>query len=137
MKVLFLCVANSARSQIAEGLGKDLFGSEAEIQSAGSRPSGRVQPWAVNVLAEHGIDITKQFSKSYEEISPAFAMSLDYVITLCAEEICPAGLFPKAKRIHWPIPDPASAPEAEKASAFRDARDEIKKRLIEFKASLA
>lgn len=93
MKILFLCVANSARSQIAEGLAKELFGARAEIESAGSMPSGKVQPWAVEVLKEDGIDISRNFSKSFEHISPKFVVGLDYVITLCAEEICPTGLF--------------------------------------------
>ncbi|MBX3019141.1 MAG: arsenate reductase ArsC [Bdellovibrionaceae bacterium] len=128
MKILFLCVANSARSQLAEGLAKALFGNNVQIESAGSEPSGKVQPLAVESLKEIGIDITQNWSKSYDQLSPKFLVDLDFVITLCAEEVCPA-MVSKAKRIHWPIKDPAKAPENEKAEAFRIARDEIKEKL--------
>lgn len=131
MKILFLCVANSARSQLAEGLAKALFGSKAQIESAGSEPSGSIQPWAVKVLAEVGIDIGKNWSKSYDQLSPGFLVELDYVITLCAEEVCPT-MVSKSKRIHWPIKDPASASEDQRAEAFRSARDEIKAYLMLF-----
>lgn len=131
MKILFLCVANSARSQLAEGLAKSLFGDNAQIESAGSEPSGQVQPWAVESLKEIGIDISRNWSKSYDQLSPNFLVDLDFVITLCAEEVCPA-IVSKAKRIHWPIQDPAKVAENEKARAFRAARDEIKERLESF-----
>lgn len=129
--ILFLCVANSARSQLAEGLAKSMFGSKANAVSAGSEPSGKVQPWAIEVLKEIGIDISKNTSKSVGSLPPSFHASLDYVITLCAEEVCPTYIT-RSERLHWPIPDPASAPEAEKQKAFRAARDEIKKRLEVF-----
>jgi arsenate reductase len=129
--ILFLCVANSARSQLAEGLAKKMFGGKANIMSAGSEPSGKVQPWAVEVLKETGIDISQNFSKSVNGLPLGFLALLDFVITLCAEEVCPA--FPsKARRLHWPIPDPASVPEAEKLESFRTARNSIAKRLEEF-----
>ena len=129
--ILFLCVANSARSQLAEGLAKSMFGENAVIQSAGSEPSGKVQPWAIEVLKEDGIDISRNWSKSYEELSPGFIVSLDYVITLCAEEVCPT-MVSKAQRIHWPIPDPAAAAENNKASAFRSAKAMIHAKLQDF-----
>lgn len=135
MKILFLCVANSARSQLAEGLAKSIFPNNSQIESAGSEPSGKVQPWAVTVLQESGIDISKNWSKSITDLSQDFLDNLDYVITLCAEEVCPVFLS-KAKRLHWPIPDPASAPEDLKEQAFRNARDEIKSRLILFRDGL-
>lgn len=131
MKILFLCVANSARSQLAEGLAKSMFGRLAEIESAGSEPSGVVQPWAVKVLAEDGIDISENTSKSIEDLPKAFIESLDYVITLCAEEVCPA-IITKAKRLHWPVPDPASALESEKAQAFTLAKNAIRSKLSAF-----
>jgi thioredoxin type arsenate reductase len=133
--ILFLCVANSARSQLAEGLAKSIFGENAKIESAGSEPSGIVHPWAVKVLNEIGIDISKNKSKSTHEIALSFYANLDYVITLCAEEICPV-LPSKAKRLHWPIKDPASADENAKADAFRRARDEIKDLVLKFKGEL-
>lgn len=129
--ILFLCVANSARSQIAEGLAKSLFGERAEIQSAGSEPSGKVQPWAIETMQEDGIDISKNWSKSYDQLSPMFLLGLDFVITLCAEEVCPT-MVSKAQRIHWPIPDPAAAPENSKAEAFRSAKTAIQAKLAEF-----
>ena len=131
MKILFLCVANSARSQLAEGLAKNIFGGKAEVESAGSEPSGKVQPWAVEVLKEDGIDISKNWSKSVDELSPKFLAGLDYVITLCAEEICPR-IISKANKLHWPIPDPASATESEKQEAFRQAKKMIRAKLDSF-----
>lgn len=125
--ILFLCVANSARSQLAEGLARQMFPG-FRIQSAGSRPS-RVNPFAIEVLAERGIDASRHTSKPVSDIDPA---SVDLVITLCAEEVCPAFLG-RAERLHWPIPDPASddpglTPEDLRAR-FRAARDEIARRL--------
>jgi len=126
IKILFLCVANSARSQMAEGLAKAALGDKALIQSAGSKPS-RVNPLAIQVLAEIGIDISHNRSKSVDEIDPA---TVDTVITLCAEEECPLFLG-KAERLHWGLPDPASVQgtEEEKLMKFREIRDEIKKRI--------
>lgn len=129
--ILFLCVANSARSQLAEGLAKQLFGANARVASAGSEPSGVVQPWAISTLQEKGIDISRHRSKAVDDLPPGFLASLDFVITLCAEEVCPA-VVTKGQRLHWPIPDPASAPEDRKPGAFRAARDEIEKRLLAF-----
>lgn len=135
MKILFLCVANSARSQLAEGLAKSILGNSFEIESAGSEPSGKVQPWAVETLREIGIDISKNWSKSIEQLPPGFLQNLTYVITLCAEEVCPV-LPSEAKRIHWPIPDPASASESAKPEAFRFARETIREKLDSFKKEL-
>ena len=98
-RVLFLCVANSARSQTAEGLARRIFGNDIEVLSAGSKPS-TVSPYAIEVMAELGIDISSQRSKSVVEIDAA---GIDLVITLCAEEICL--VFPgRVRRLHWPIP---------------------------------
>lgn len=125
--ILFLCVANSARSQLAEGIARNLFPT-FRIQSAGSRPS-RVNPYAIEALAEIGIDASGQTSKSVQDID---ASSVDLVITLCAEEVCPVFLG-QAERLHWPIPDPASEDPAiipeQMRERFRSARDEIQKRL--------
>lgn len=121
MKILFLCVANSARSQLAEGLAKSILGNKAHVESAGSKPSGTVQPWAIKSLAEVGIDISKNWSKSFEQLPQEFLSEIDYVITLCAEEVCPA-FISKAKRLHWPIKDPAKVSEDKKQAAFSVAR---------------
>ncbi|MBK8792043.1 MAG: arsenate reductase ArsC [Holophaga sp.] len=129
--ILFLCVANSARSQMGEGLARQMFPG-LRIQSAGSRPS-HVNPYAIEVLAEVGIDASAHTSKSVQGIDPA---SVDLVITLCAEEVCPLFLG-KAERLHWPIPDPASDDPSltpdQLRTRFRVGRDEIKRRLEAFK----
>ena len=126
--VLFLCVANSARSQLAEGLARKLFGDRVRVQSAGSNPS-RVNPFAIEVAREIGVDLTRHASKLVETIDPA---TVDTVITLCAEEVYPAFLG-KARRLHWPIPDPASddplISRERMLVRFRAARDEISRRL--------
>ncbi len=127
-RILFLCVANSARSQMAEGLARSLL-EHVEVMSAGSRPSS-VNPYAIEALAEQGIDISRQRSKSVDEIDPE---QVNLVITLCAEEVCP--VFPRrVRRLHWPIPDPASndrslTPE-EMRERFRSARDRIKEQIL-------
>lgn len=127
MKVLFLCVANSARSQMAEGLARKLLNPEIEVLSAGSRPS-QVHSLAIQVLSELQIDISQQRSKSVDAIDPA---TVDLVVTLCAEEVCPVFLG-TAKKLHWPLPDPVVPqvnPEAQLA-VFRKVRDEISERLL-------
>lgn len=129
--ILFLCVANSARSQMAEGLGRLIFGDRAIVQSAGSEPS-KVNPYAIEVMHEIGVDLGTHHSKSVETIDPA---GVDIVITLCAEEVCPVFLG-RAKRLHWPIPDPASKdpsiPREEMLVRFRTARDTIRGMLERF-----
>lgn len=124
--VLFLCVANSARSQMAEGIARALAPAPVRISSAGSRPTG-LNPLAVEALAEIGIDISGHVSKGLDAVPPA---DVDAVITLCAEEVCPAWLG-KATRLHWGLPDPAQAggSGAERLQAFRDVRDELRRRL--------
>jgi protein-tyrosine-phosphatase len=124
--VLFLCVANSARSQMAEGIARSLAPAAVKISSAGSRPS-KVNCLAIRVLDEIGIDIRGHRSKSVDEIDPG---GVDAVITLCAEEVCPVFLG-KARRFHWGLPDPAGAGtnDSEQLQAFRDVRDELRRRL--------
>lgn len=130
--ILFLCVANSARSQLAEGLAKSIFGDLAVIESAGSEPSGKVQPWAIETLKLDGIDISKNWSKSTDQLSQEFLNNLNYVITLCAEEVCPT-LPSRATRLHWPIPDPAGVPETKKSAAFQIAKEDIRNRIEAFR----
>ncbi len=129
--VLFLCVANSARSQIAEGLGRMIFGNRASVQSAGSEPS-QVNPYAIEVMGEVGVDLSTHRSKSVQTIDPT---TVDTVITLCAEEVCPVFLG-KARRLHWPIPDPASndpgISREEMLVRFRTARDAIREKIERF-----
>jgi len=126
--VLFLCVANSARSQMAEGLARHLFGDAVRVQSAGSEPS-RVNPFAIKAMAELGIDLGTHSSKSVQTIDPD---SVDLVITLCAEEVCPVFLS-RAPRMHWPLQDPdrkhQDLTDEERLQHFRVARDQIRARV--------
>lgn len=135
MNILFMCVANSARSQLAEGLAATMFPS-AHIMSAGSQP-GKLNPFAVEVLREIGIDISRHYSKSIDKLPTTFMDNLDYIITLCAEEVCPAIVVQNAKKLHWPFPDPATKEnltETDLLIRFRYARDSIEKKLAQFKA---
>lgn len=124
--VLFLCVANSARSQMAETIARALAPASVKISSAGSQPA-RVNPLAVRTLAEIGLDASGNRSKSVDEIRPD---DVDVVVTLCAEEVCPVFLG-TAARFHWALPDPASAggDEGARLEAFRRVRDELRRRL--------
>jgi arsenate reductase len=124
--ILFLCVANSARSQMAEGIARSVSPASVKISSAGSRPS-KVNPFAIRALDEIGIDIHAHRSKSVDEIDPT---DVDAVITLCAEEVCPVFLG-KARRFHWGLPDPAGTGtnDEEQLQAFRDVRDELRRRI--------
>ena len=126
-RILFLCVANSARSQMAEGLARKILGGRAEVSSAGSKPAS-VSPHAVEAMAEIGIDITGQYPKSVDTID---LLGLDLVVTLCAEEICPV-LPGDVRRMHWPIADPAgeaTAAEGTPRARFRAARDLIHEKI--------
>ncbi|HEX6322939.1 MAG TPA: arsenate reductase ArsC [Vicinamibacterales bacterium] len=123
--VLFLCVANAARSQMAEALARSLYGDRVSVQSAGSMAT-RVHQDAVAAMKDRGIDISAARSKAVDTIDPA---SVDLVITLCAEEVCP--IWPgRIERLHWPLPDPAAAVGG-RLQRFRDTRDEIERRLVE------
>jgi len=121
--VLFLCVANSARSQLAEAIARHLA-PDLEIWSAGSEPT-HVRPQVRTVLDEVGIDPRGLRSKSMLEVPME---DIGTVITLCREERCPfmPGVYEK---ISWPLPDPAAAPDDELDEAFRAARDELMRRL--------
>jgi arsenate reductase len=134
-KILFLCVANSARSQMAEGLARRQFAVDTEVLSAGSQPS-KVNPYAIEAMAEIGIDIRDHHSKSVDDVD---AGSADLVVTLCADEVCPV-LPGRVKRLHWPIPDPASndpnLSADEMRVRFRTARDDIRARIAALSASL-
>ena len=129
--ILFLCVENSARSQMAEGLGRMILGDRVPVASAGSEPS-RVNPYAIEVMREIGVDLSSHRSKSVQTVDPG---TVSTVVTLCAEEVCPVFLG-GARRLHWPIPDPASRddsiPRDEMLARFRSARDEIRARIERF-----
>jgi arsenate reductase len=127
--VLFLCVANSARSQMAEGLARALLGDRVVVRSAGSSPT-RVNPLAIRAMDEVGIDIRRQRSTSVAEVDAA---AVDLVVTLCAEEVCPTGLG-QVRRLHWPLRDPDRTGEAmtdeTRLGHFQIIRDAIRERII-------
>ncbi len=124
--IIFLCVANSARSQIAEGLARATAPAGWSISSAGSHPS-TLNPLAVTVMADIGIDISDHRSKGLHEVSVENA---DIVVTLCAEEAGPT-TPPSVERIGWAMPDPAvtGGTEAERLEAFRRTRTGIEERI--------
>jgi len=126
--ILFLCVANSARSQMAEGLARKRFGDRVRVQSAGSKPS-RVNPYAVRALEAVGIASGSHSSKHVNTIDPE---DVDLVITLCAEESCPVFLG-EARRMSWAMPDPDRKGEdltdGERLAEFHSTRDAIAARI--------
>jgi len=131
MRVLILCTGNSARSQMAEGLLRHDGGDSFEVFSAGTKPS-QVRPEAIAAMAEIGIDISSQRSKSVDEFA---GQAFDYVITVCdnAKESCP--IFPAAtKRIHWSLDDPAASQgsEEQRLAEFRRTRDQLRSLLRQF-----
>jgi arsenate reductase len=130
-RVLILCTANSARSQMAEGLLRHLAGGTLDVYSAGARPS-IVNPLAIRAMAARGLDISGHRSKSLTEF---LNQPFDYVMTVCdhAAETCP--VFPgKAQRLHWSFPDPAAVAgsEEEQLAAFEQVRDHLEETLREW-----
>ena len=127
-RVLFLCTHNSARSQMAEALLRDLAGDRFQAYSAGTEAT-QVRPLAIRAMAEQGIDISDQESKTLDRY---LGEPFDAVITVCdqAAEACP--VFPAAnKRLHWSFPDPSQAAgsEDEQLAAYRSVRDAIRSRI--------
>lgn len=130
-RVLILCTGNSARSQMAEGILRSIAGEKFDVESAGVSPS-HVRLEAIEAMREIGIDISSHRSKSVDEFT---GQVFDYIITVCdnAKESCPA--FPgSAEKIHWSFDDPAavSGTDAERLTAFRFIRDQIKIKLDSF-----
>jgi arsenate reductase (thioredoxin) len=133
MNILFMCVANSGRSQMAEAIGRKVFGESARVESAGSEPKA-INPLTIKVLEETGFDISAATSKSCEQLSTHFLDNLDYIITLCADEVCPVLTNTETKRLHWPLPDPAAATgsDDEKLKVFREVRDQLQSKIEQF-----
>lgn len=130
-RVLILCTGNSARSQMAEALLRDLAGDRVAVASAGVAPT-HVRPEAIAAMAEIDIDISRYRSKSLDEFT---AQAFDYVITVCdnANQHCP--IFPATtRRVHWSVADPAAVAgdEQTRLAAFRTARDDLRERLRKF-----
>ena len=126
MRVLFLCVHNSSRSQIAEAFARALAPAGVVVMSAGTEPTG-VHPRAVEVMKETGIDLSGQRSKHLREVPWA---ECDTVVTLCGEaaETCPT-LPGHVRRVHWPLPDPSAVKGDGQLEAFREVRDEVRWRV--------
>lgn len=133
-RVLFVCVHNSARSQMAEAFLNDLVGDRFEARSAGLEP-GELNPYAVSVMKEIGIDISLNKTKSVFDLYKSGAL-FDYVITVCDKESaekCP--VFPGiTKRLHWGFPGQSAkeGSDAEKLAAARRIRDMIRARIEEW-----
>ncbi len=125
-RVLFVCVENANRSQMAEAFARIHGGDQIEALSAGSRPSGQINPKAVRFMAELGYDLTVHGSKSLDEIDGAF----DAVITMGCGDTCP--WVPAARREDWALPDPKHMDD----DAYRAVRDEIGERVRTLLASL-
>lgn len=133
INVLFLCTGNSARSVLAEATLRAWGGSRFAAFSAGSQPTGRVNPFALAQLSADGISSTGLRSKSWDEFSAADAPRMDLVITVCdsaAAESCPV-VFGDFLRTHWGLPDPAAVEgsDSDKQQAFAQAHDIVKTRL--------
>ncbi|KAB2321245.1 arsenate reductase ArsC [Betaproteobacteria bacterium SCN1] len=134
--VLFLCTGNSARSILAESLLNQLGRERFRAHSAGSRPSGRVNPFALELLSKNHFPIDALRSKSWDEFAQADAPRLDFVITVCddaAGEVCP--VWPgQPMTAHWGIPDPAAVPghDDEKRHAFVRAMEQLQRRISMF-----
>jgi arsenate reductase len=135
LKIMFLCTGNSCRSQMAEGLAREMGNGLVEPYSAGLMAAG-VHPRAITVMNEIGIDISGQRSKSIDEKT---LRTMDLLITLCdnAAESCP-WTPPEVRRLHWPINDPVGTKgtEEEIMMEFRRARDEIRGKIQKFIATL-
>ncbi len=129
-RVLFLCTGNSCRSQMAEGLVNHFLGDEWQAYSAGTNPAGYVHPLAVQVMAELGVDISAQQSKSADEFR---GTDFDLVVTVCddAAENCPVWLG-KGRKVHIGFQDPAQATgsDEERLALFRRVRDEIHRKIF-------
>lgn len=118
IQVVFVCVENARRSQMAEGFAKTLGQGKIEVYSAGSSPSGSIDPRVIEVMKERGIDLSSRRSKSLNDLPP---IEMDYLITMGCEETCPAVLSRRV--LEWNIPDP----KGKSIEVFREVRDVIEK----------
>ena len=118
-RLLFVCIENSCRSQMAEGFARALGGDHVSAVSAGSRPSGQVDPRAVQFMAEKGIDLTPQQSKGLDDLPSG--ITWDYVVTMGCGDACP--WLPARHRVDWDLPDPKGLDD----HGFRHVRDRIER----------
>jgi arsenate reductase len=119
-KILFVCVENSCRSQMAEGFARTLGKDMVDVYSAGSHPSGKIDPDAVKVMRESGIDISSQGSKGFKDLPAA---KFDYVVTMGCQDVCP--LVPSRTHIDWDIDNP----KGKSIYFFRSVRDKIEQKV--------
>lgn len=121
-RLLFVCVENSCRSQMAEGFARHHGGPDVEASSAGSRPSGQVNGRAIAFMAERGIDISGQRSRGVDEVASG---EFDAVVTMGCGDACP--WVPARARLDWELPDPKGLDD----EGFRRVRDDIERRVLE------
>jgi arsenate reductase len=119
-RIVFVCVENARRSQMAQGFAEAFGQGTVEVYSAGSRPSSAIDPLVIVVMKEKGIDISAKHPKSLNDLPP---IEMDYLVTMGCEETCPAVLAKKI--IEWQIPDPKGKP----IDFFREVRDLIENRV--------
>jgi protein-tyrosine-phosphatase len=124
-KVVFVCVENARRSQIAQGFAEKIGGGRLEVYSAGSRPSSEIDPLVIEVMKEKGIDLSCKKPKGLDDLPPA---EMDYLVTMGCEETCPAVLAKKI--IEWAIPDPKGRP-IDEVRRIRDMLEAKVKMLLE------
>ena len=120
IKIVFICVENARRSQMAQGFAEVFGGEKVEVYSAGSIPSSQIDPIVIEVMKEKGIDLSSKRPKGLNDLSP---IEMDYLITMGCEETCPAVLAKKI--IAWEIPDP----KGKSIDVFREVRDMIEERV--------
>jgi arsenate reductase len=120
MKIVFVCVENARRSQMAQGFAETLGQGKVEVYSAGSHPASVIDPLIVEVMKEKGIDLSARYPKSLDDLPP---VEMDYVITMGCEETCPAVLANKI--IEWQIPDP----KGNSIEFYREVRDMIENKV--------
>ena len=123
LKILFVCVENARRSQMAEAFAKTHGRGKVEVYSAGSRPSSSIDPVVIEVMEEKGINLSRKQPKGLNELPP---IEMDYLVTMGCEETCPAVLAKKS--IEWAIPDP----KGKSIDVFREVRDIIESKVKSF-----
>jgi arsenate reductase (thioredoxin) len=121
IKIVFICVENARRSQMAQGFAEVFGGEKVEVYSAGSIPSSQIDPIVIEVMKEKGIDFSNKRPKGLNDLPP---IEMDYLVTMGCEETCPAVLAKKI--IAWDIPNP----KGKSIDVFREVRDMIEKREI-------
>jgi arsenate reductase len=125
IRIVFVCIENARRSQMAQGYAERLGKEKLEIFSGGSRPSSQVDPLIIEVMKEKGIDLSTKRPKSLNELPP---VEMDYLVTMGCEETCPA--IPAKKIVEWEIPDPKGKP-IDEVRRIRDVMEEKVKMLLE------